>query len=113
MAAFVDIEPNGVETWVDGDESNRLQVHYRQDVEPILERAKLIRNEGWADVKVNGRPKNFLRLYCTIPPVTIMELRNKYGVNFFNRNHLKRAMYLIDTEYPYLKTTNMRHTVAE
>lgn len=109
MASFVDINPlTGVETWADGDEANRLQVHYRQDVEPLLELTKAERINGLSDQKWR---KTGMALYARILPVTIMEMKHKYGVDIFNRNHLKRAMQLIQTEYPACKTTDMVHTV--
>lgn len=111
MAGFVDFDPvRGVETWADGDEWDRLQVHYRQDVEPVLEVAKTERVNGLTDRQWR---KKGIALYARIPPVTILELRHKYGVDIFKRDHLKRAMRLIETEYPALKCTDMVHTVAE
>lgn len=111
MASLVDIDPlRGVETWADGDEANRLQVHYRQDVEPVLEVAKTERVNGVSD---KDWRRTGLALYARIPPVTILELKHKYGVDIFNRNHLKRAMQLIDTEYPALKCTDMIHRISQ
>jgi hypothetical protein len=107
MASLVDIDPmRGVETWADGDESNRLQVHYRQDVEPILELAKYERNNGLSDQRYK---KTGMALYARIPPVIILELRHKYGVDIFKRDHLRRAMQLIESEYPALKCTDRTH----
>lgn len=107
MAAFVDYDPmTGVQTWADGDEWNRLQVHYRQDVEPLLDLAGIERNERHHD-NLKG-----LSLYARIPLVVIMELRTKYGVDIFKRDHLKRAFDLINQEYPRLKTTDRVHRMA-
>lgn len=109
MAAFVDYDPlRGVETWADGDESNRLQVHYRQDVEPILDMAKAERINGLSDDRWR---KKGIALYARIPPVTILEMKHKHGVDIFKRDHLRRAMYLLQTEYPYLKCTDKVHTI--
>lgn len=109
MAAFVDYDPlRGVETWADADESNRLQVHYRQDVEPLLDVTRAERNDGLSDKRWR---KTGMALYARIPPVIIMELKNKYGIDIFQKDHLSRAMTLINTEYPHLKCTDMIHTV--
>jgi hypothetical protein len=109
LASFVDYDPlRGVETWADGDESNRLQVHYRQDVEPLLDVTRAERNEGASDRRWR---KTGMALYARIPPVTILEFKNKYGLDVFNKNHMPRIMTLINTEYPYLKCTEMTHTV--
>ncbi len=105
MAAFVEISPTGVETWVDGDEANRLQVHYRQDVEPILDYAKLIRDDG--DFSAKGI-KNDFWLYAVIPPVVILQLRHK-GIDLYRDP--KRALREINENYPHLKCTTKRHTL--
>lgn len=100
----------GVETWADstyGD--HRQQFHYRQDVEPVLELAKIERINGLADTK--KAKQNDVRLYARIPPVVIMEIKHKYGVDIFKRDHMKRAFQIINSDYPWLKTTDMTHTL--
>lgn len=107
MAKFVDYDPDrGVETLEDSYEG-RLQIHYRQDVEPVLERNKMLRNDGLTDHGI----KNDLWLYASIPPVIILEMRFKHGVDIFKRDHMKRAFELINREYPYLKTTEKHHAL--
>ncbi len=107
MAQFLDFDPiRGVEQWQDstyGD--NRLQVHYRQDVEPLLDLAKEERNNGLTDQGIRDE----LWLYARIPPVVILKMKYEHGIDIFNKNHLKRAFELINTEYPYLKTTEKHH----
>lgn len=108
MSKFVDFDPlRGVETLEDSYEG-RIQLHYRQDVEPVLEVAKTERINGLTDHGI----KDDLWLYARIPPVVILELRFKHGVDIFKRDHLKRAFQLINSEYPYLKCTEKRHTLA-
>jgi hypothetical protein len=110
LAKFVDYDPDrGVETWEDSYEG-KLQIHYRQDVEPLLDLAKQERNYGLADKRVNGKTDD-IRLYARIPAVTIMEMRFKHGVDIFNKDHLKRAVELINREYPNLKATTMTHRI--
>jgi hypothetical protein len=107
MAKFVDInDSNGVATYEDSYDGH-IQLHYRQDIEPILETAKEERINGLTDHGI----KNDMWLYARIPPVVILELRFKYGVDIFKRDHMKKAMYLINTEYPHLKTTEKTHTL--
>jgi hypothetical protein len=108
MAKFVDVNPeNGVATFEDMYDG-KIQLHYRQDVEPVLELAKAERNNGLTDYGI----KEDIWLYARIPPVVILELRFKHGVDIFKRDHLKKAFQLINSEYPYLKTTEKRHTLA-
>jgi hypothetical protein len=107
MSRFVDYDPTrGVETWEDMYDG-KLQIHYRQDVEPVLEYTKALRNSGLADQGI----KRDMWHYAQIPPVVIMEMRFKHGVDIFNRDHEKKVFELINREYPHLKTTNKNHWV--
>lgn len=107
MAAFLDYDPlRGMAEYQDstyGD--NRLQIHYRQDVESVLELNKQERNGGLTDYGI----KNDLWLYARIPPVMILKLKYEYGLDVNNKNHLGRIFYLINTEFPYLKCTEKHH----
>ena len=107
MAKFVEIDDRGVETWEDMYDG-KLQVHYRQDVEPLLEYTKRSRNDGLTDHGI----KNDLWHYAQIPPVVILEMRFKHGLDVFNRDHLKKVFALINSEYPNLKMTNKTHVLA-
>jgi hypothetical protein len=107
MAKFVEKNSTtGMETWADstyGD--HRQQFHYRQDVEPLLDLAQAERNQGAADKGI----KRDLWLYARIPPVTILEIKHKYGVDCFKRDHLKRFFAIINEHYPKLKCTEKHH----
>jgi hypothetical protein len=108
VAKFVDFDPErGVATYEDMYDGH-IQLHYRQDVEPVLELAKTERINGLTDHGI----KEDLWLYARIPPVIILEMKFKYGVDIFKRDHLKRAFEIINRDYPYLKTTEKRHTLA-
>lgn len=110
MPAFIEKDPSGVETWVDQSEDPTYKaIHYRQDVEPTLEWVKGIRNESAAD---SGIKRDFWH-FASIPPVVIMKLRFEHGVDVFNRNHQKKLFQLLNTDYKYLKTTNLMHTVKD
>lgn len=100
------MDERGVETWEDMNDGH-LQIHYRQDVAPILDYTKTLRNDGLTDHGI----KNDLWHYAQIPPVVILEMRFKHGVNVFDKNDLKRVFELINREYPYLKVTEKNHWV--
>lgn len=110
MAQFLDYNPvSGVEQWEDrtyGD--NRLQIHTRQDVEPVLELAKYERLNGLADRK--GKQTD-MHLYARIPPVVILKMKYELGVDIFDKNHTKRAIEIINRDYPYLKCTDKVHAL--
>ena len=111
MASFAEYNPlTGVEQWVDATaDDHRLQVQYKQDVEPLLEVCKAERNDGLTDYGI----KQDLWLYARIPPTVILKLRFEHGVDIFKRDHLKRAFEIINRDYPYLKCTEKRHTLKQ
>jgi len=88
----------------------KLQVHYRQELDGLLDLAKTERINGLADKTVDGK-HNEMRLYARIPTVIIYEMKFKHGVDIFNKDHFKRAVELINREYPALKCTDMHHAV--
>ena len=107
MATLLDYDPlRGLEQWEDRTQDGRLQIHYRQDVEPVLELAKIERDGGMAD---KAGKKQDIFLYARIPNTVQLEMKHKYGLDMNNKNHLKRIFELINSDYPYCKTTNKKH----
>jgi hypothetical protein len=104
MAKFVEMDDRGVETWEDMYDG-KLQVHYRQDVAPVLDYTKAIRNENAHDLGHD------IWHYAHIPAVTILEMRFKHGVDIFKKEHEKRMFQLLNTEYPHLKNPTKTHTI--
>jgi hypothetical protein len=88
-----------------GSSSGRTFI--RGNFKYTLELTALERNGGLTDYGI----KQDIWLYARIPPVVILELKYKYGVDIFKRDHLKRALTLINTEYPHLKCTEKTHTI--
>ena len=112
MASFLEYNPQtGVQQWVDVDHNNRLQVHYEQDVEPLIDLASHERNGNYSDTAWR---KTGLALYARIPPVTVLELKHKYGVDLLSgkKDHMARALRIIDQDYPKLKCTEKQHRVS-
>ena len=110
MAVLLDKDPlTGVEQYLDDNEHEEkgLSIHYQQDIEPVLNYTKALRNDGMTDYGI----KNDLWHFAQIPPVAILKLKHEYGVDIFNRNHYPRLFKLLNSEFAYLKTTNKRHTV--
>jgi hypothetical protein len=114
MAQFLDWDPlRGLQqledtTGVGG--TGKLQIHYRQDVEPILELAKYERINGIAD-KAGKESKQDVYLYARIPPVIILKLKYEYGIDIFKRDHMKRALEVINRDFPALKCTDKLHNI--
>lgn len=114
MAKFIDYDPlRGLKTSL-SYHTGEQQIHYEQDVEPLLDLAQIERNQGLAD-KAGKRGKwgEELYLYARIPPVKILEMKYKYGVDIFKKDHLKKAFELINREYPKLKTTEKTHRMGK
>lgn len=120
MSKFIDFDPlRGVETRISfhkhGD-TGEQQVHYRQDVEPIIDLANIERSQGLADAHAKRQYKwgEEIHLYARIPPVIIMEIRNKFGINLLrmDKNQMKRAFEIINEHYPKLKTTEKTHRLG-
>jgi hypothetical protein len=110
MPAFIDKNPiSGVEMLVDQNEDPEWRIHYQQDVEPVLDYTKALRNDNLTDSGI----KRDMWHYASIPPVVIMKLRFEYGVDVFNRDHYPKLFQLLNTEFKYLKTTNLNHTIRK
>lgn len=110
MAILIDKDPlTGVEQLLDDNEHEKrgISIHYQQDVEPVLDYCKMLRNDGLTDYGI----KNDLWHYAHITAVAILKLKYEDGVDIFNRNHYPRLFQLLNTKYKYLKTTEKQHTV--
>ena len=82
-------------------------IHTYQDVEPFLDRAERLRNEGATDevFKNNG-----VAMYADIP-LSIVGQMMKDGINIFDQNDLPKVISEIETKYSRFKTTYKRHAV--
>jgi hypothetical protein len=111
MAKFLDWDPvRGLAQYEDRTQGGNLQVHYKQDVEPVLELAKYERTHGLAD---KAGKKQEMYLYARIPPVIQLKLKYEMGLDIHNRNHLKRIFEVINRDYPMLKCTDKTHRLAQ
>lgn len=108
MPAFIEKDPmSGLVTEVDQNEDDEIRHHFSQDVEPVLDYAKMLRNDNLTD---GGIKKDFWH-YAQLPAVVILKLKYEYGIDVFKRDHQRRMMEIINRDFPYCKTTNKMHTV--
>ena len=109
MSKWVEYDPwtGTTETNVADDDDGTITVHKEQDVTELLDRNADLRNTGAAD---NGIKKG-LWLYASIPLAVQYEMLTKHGINIHNKDHWPRMFELINTDYPYLKTTNKTHAL--
>lgn len=111
MARFLDYDPlRAVAQYEDRTQGGNMQLHTRQDVEPILDYAAAHRSEGASDRF--GR-RTDMYLYASIPPVVILKLKYEYGVDIFKSDHVKRAIDIINRDFPKLKCTDKVHRLAQ
>lgn len=103
---FLSYDPvTGVRHDMDYDPvSGRLDIHYQQDVQALLDRNKLMRDNGLGDHGIKG---GFWH-YCSIPTSVQIELLNK-GIDIGKATDFKRLIEEINTHYPYLKVTEKKH----
>lgn len=106
MAKTFEYEPhNGMWTIMEDDpHSGGVYIHRRQNVTPILDYAARERNSG-----MNDKVGNFNR-YAIIPTHVELELKQK-GINIYDKNCTSRLIKEIETNYPHLKCTNLKHSV--
>lgn len=106
MAEFFDYDPlTGVAEYFDYDaEKKQFSIHYRQDVEPLLNYTKALANQSLTD---GGIKKDWWQ-YAIIPPVVYMGLMKK-GIDPADPTHTKKLLREINSNYPYLKTTQKTH----
>ena len=105
---LLEIKPDGTEVWFHHDpieKKNTIQYKHH-DLEPTLEYAKALRLAS--EYTRNGIKRDWWH-YCHIPVIVIMELRMKYGLDVYNKNHQKRVFEVINRDYPYLKVTEKSH----
>lgn len=107
MAHFIEKTTHGMDMFINDDDDKELRVHYRQDFEPYLNWSKMLRNDGLTDKGI----KNEMWLYASIPPIVIMDLRYRFGIDVFNKDHQKKLLEVINKDYPYLKCTEKVHAV--
>lgn len=82
-------------------------IGYHQDVEPILEWNK--RQQINVD-KSKARAKRDMLLYARVPNIVQMDMLVKHGVRFWDRNHGKKVMALLNSpEYAHCKVSHIKH----
>lgn len=111
MSKFLEYDSvRGVAQYEDRTQGGNLQLHYRQDVEPVLDLAKYERTHGLSD---KAGKKSEMHLYARIPPVVILKLKYEYGIDIYARGDLKKAFDVINRDFPYLKCTDKVHRLAQ
>jgi hypothetical protein len=106
---MLDYNPSTGETcWYDYNRhEDKAIITHEQNVEGILEfsHGKTLSNATTKGIK------NDLWHYARVPNLIILEMKQKHGVDFFDKNDEKRMFHLLNTEYARFKTTDKKHNV--
>ena len=85
--------------------NDTVSITSSQDLSGFLDRMQAIRN--MPEISAKGIKEEWWH-YCSIPPVVELHLRNK-GLKLENKNHMKAILREINSEFPYLKSTDKWH----
>lgn len=109
MKRLLDFNPiTGEKVWFDYDANDQMTITHEQDVTGALEYAHARNTDSNYSKK---GIKNDMWHYARVPNSVILEMKQKHGVDFFNKNHAKRMFELLNTEYKQFKTTEKTHNV--
>jgi hypothetical protein len=111
MARHVlDYDPiTGVTEYFDYDHATqRVILSHEQDVSKALDLAAELRADK--DRTRNGMKTDFLH-YAIVPPVIQLEMKQKHGVNFWDKKDDAKTYALLNDEYSRFKVTEIHHSV--
>jgi len=86
-------------------EDGRNIVKYQQDVTPFFDIAARARAD--TDHWKKGVKESFAYA-AFVPDLVIVDMKTRFGVNFYDKHQRKRVLQLLDTEYPKCKATDKR-----
>jgi hypothetical protein len=96
-------------TWYemeDDPQTGGLIIHTKQNVQPLLDRNRKLRNSGVNDLG-GMNDKQDLKHYASIPAHIELALRQK-GIDIYNGKQTKQMIREIETNYPECKVTNRK-----
>ena len=102
MAKTYEFNPDRGTFYETEDYDGGLVIRTKQDTQPVIDHAKKLRDSG-----ANDKVGEFNH-YATIPAIVEVQMRAK-GINIYDKNNTKRVLREIETNYPYLKVTNLKH----
>ena len=86
--------------------SDRMTITHSQDVTPHLGMAHFMATD---DKYTQHGFKHDMWHYAHVPNAAILDMQQRFGVDFFDRNQSKRVFQLLNTEYKRFKTTAKNH----
>lgn len=105
---FLDYNPNtGLLTSTSFEDGKNI-VKYEQDCQPFWDENARFRansSENWAK-QMKGEEKMVHAAF--IPDVVILDMKSRFGVNFYDKADGKRVLKLLETEYSKCKVTDKK-----
>ncbi len=102
---FLDYNPSTGLVTTTAYEDGKNYVRYEQDVEPFFDFASQLRSDT---ERTRQGMKDELLHAAFVPDVVIIDMLQRFGVNFYDKAQQKRVVELIETEYPKCKTTEKK-----
>lgn len=83
-------------------------VRTEQDCQPVLDWCAEQRAEGMRDKGIPGG--GMMKKYADVPLSIFLIMKEKHGINMFrpDATDWKKFFYVMETEYPMFKTTEMK-----
>lgn len=103
---ILDIDPLSRETTIHhyDDMEKKTYIEVVQDIEPFLERNKKL--QLTPEYQARGKKQDFMHI-ATIPNNVIIILKEKHGVDVFNKDDLPKLEKLLQSsEFKYLRTVD-------
>lgn len=86
-------------------EDGRNIIKYEQDLQPFWD----ANAESRADTdRWKKGVKESLAHAAFVPDLVIVDMKTRFGVNFYDKDQRKRVLQLIETEYPNCKLTDKK-----
>jgi len=92
------------------DHDEQVTITHEQDVTDHL---KLAHGNAMDDQLTKDGMKKEMWKYAHVPNSVIVEMKQKHGVDFFDRNDSAKVFDLLNDEYSAFKTTSKVHRVKK
>jgi len=83
--------------------TDKTHIETVQDVSGFLKRNKALANDS--NYKRQGIKKDWYH-FATVPNVVLMELKNKYGLDYEQKDDLPKIERILQRDYKYLLTVD-------
>ena len=86
-------------------EQGKVLIYREQDVQPYWDVNAEFRanSDRWRKGVKEG-----MAHAAFVPDVVIIDMKTRFGVNFYDKDQRKRVLQLIETEYPNCKVTDKK-----